>query len=130
MAISKSVLWKKNWSEYYIMLNSLFPLQISIILSIVRGIELGAYGGGHLMLGISLIGFVVVEICMVIFFWGGGGNLYFIISFFMSTAEVCIVLYRNMKIYFIHWRLSSSPKKISFMQRKAIVLVIFCPVLN
>lgn len=31
--------------------------------------ELGAYGGGHLMLGISLIGFVVVEICMVYIFF-------------------------------------------------------------
>lgn len=40
---------------------------ISIILSVVRGIELGAYGGGHLMLGISLIGFVVVEICMIVY---------------------------------------------------------------
>ncbi|XP_022313140.2 uncharacterized protein LOC111118117 [Crassostrea virginica] len=44
---------------------------VSIILSIVRGVELGAYGGGHLMLGISLIGFVVVEICMIVFFRKG-----------------------------------------------------------
>lgn len=130
MAISKSVLWKKKfkWILHHVEFSFSFTdkhYSQHRPRNWARSLWRGASNAGHksywLCCGGNLHGN---------FFFGGGGNLYFIISFFMSTAEVCIVLYRNMKIYFIHWRLSSSPKKISFMQRKAIVLVIFCPVLK
>ncbi|XP_059152833.1 uncharacterized protein LOC131938719 [Physella acuta] len=40
---------------------------VSICLSIYRGVDVDANGGMYFMLGISLVGFAVVEIIMIIF---------------------------------------------------------------
>ncbi|XP_048758965.1 uncharacterized protein LOC125668673 [Ostrea edulis] len=63
---------------------------ISIILSMVRGTDLGTYGGGHFMLGISLIGFVVLEICMIVFI--RRGDLPKEKTWFLYFVGGCVIL--------------------------------------
>ncbi|XP_062582845.1 uncharacterized protein LOC134244606 [Saccostrea cucullata] len=63
---------------------------ISIILSMVRGTELGTYGGGHFMLGITLIGFVVLEIFMIVFI--RRGDLPKEKTWFLYFVGGCVIL--------------------------------------
>ncbi|XP_062613355.1 uncharacterized protein LOC134275130 [Saccostrea cucullata] len=66
------------------------PATISIILSMVRGTELGTYGGGHFMLGITLIGFVVLEIFMIVFI--RRGDLPKEKTWFLYFVGGCVIL--------------------------------------
>jgi len=40
---------------------------VTVILSIVQGIKKGSYGGIYFMLGVSLLGFVAVEVFLIFF---------------------------------------------------------------
>ncbi|XP_045212333.1 uncharacterized protein LOC123563547 isoform X2 [Mercenaria mercenaria] len=43
------------------------PRAVCIVLSIVQGVKNGSYGAIYFMLGLSLIGFVAVEVILVVF---------------------------------------------------------------
>ncbi|XP_046326279.1 uncharacterized protein [Haliotis cracherodii] len=63
---------------------------ISIILSIYRGVIMETAGSMYFMLGISLIGFVVIEICMILFI--RRGDLPKGKTWFLYFVGVCVIL--------------------------------------
>ncbi|XP_064628251.1 uncharacterized protein LOC135487919 [Lineus longissimus] len=67
-----------------------FMVGLSIILSIVRGAQLRQNGGLYFMLGISLIGFVVIEVLMVIFI--RKGDLPKSKTWFVYFIGLCVIL--------------------------------------
>ncbi|XP_046565758.1 uncharacterized protein LOC124274437 [Haliotis rubra] len=63
---------------------------ISLILSIYRGIIMETAGSMYFMLGISLVGFVIIEICMILFI--RKGDLPKGKTWFLYFVGVCVIL--------------------------------------
>ncbi|XP_067673153.1 uncharacterized protein [Haliotis asinina] len=63
---------------------------ISVILSIYRGVIMETAGSMYFMLGISLVGFVIIEICMILFI--RKGDLPKGKTWFLYFVGVCVIL--------------------------------------
>lgn len=76
---------------------------VCIILSIVQGVKNGSYGGIYFMLGLSLCGFVAIEIILVVFIRRDHldrGKLWFL--YFVGGVVILESIFTDVLLYQAH----------------------------